>query len=66
VQEEAEATVDVAAVLAQDAEAVEEVQATLAQQVHPRKVCALSMNIFDYGTKGTADQMRTSWEKLVQ
>ena len=27
---------------------------------------ALSANVFDYGTKGTADQMRTSWEKLVQ
>ena len=26
----------------------------------------LSANIFDYGTKGTADQMRTSWEKLMQ
>ena len=27
---------------------------------------ALRANVFDYGTKGTADQMRTSWEKLVQ
>ena len=27
---------------------------------------ALSANIFDYGTKGAADQMRTSWEKLMQ
>ena len=34
----------------------------------PKKgLCAaLSANIFDYGTKGAADQMRTSWEKLVQ
>ena len=34
----------------------------------PKKgLCAaLGTNIFDYGTKGTADQMRTSWEKLVQ
>ena len=27
---------------------------------------ALGANVFDYGTKGTADQMRTSWEKLMQ
>ena len=26
----------------------------------------LGTNVFDYGTKGAADQMRTSWEKLVQ
>jgi len=26
----------------------------------------LGSNVFDYGTKGAADQMRTSWEKLVQ
>ena len=31
-----------------------------------RSGAALSMNIFDYRTKGTADQMGTSWEKLVQ
>ena len=27
---------------------------------------ALGNNVFDYGHKGAADQMRTSWEKLVQ
>lgn len=27
---------------------------------------ALGTNVFDYGQKGSADQMRTSWEKLVQ
>ena len=26
----------------------------------------LGSNVFDYGHKGAADQMRTSWEKLVQ
>ena len=26
----------------------------------------LGTNVFDYGMKGAADQMRTSWEKLVQ
>jgi hypothetical protein len=26
----------------------------------------LGNNVFDYGHKGAADQMRTSWEKLVQ
>ena len=32
-----------------------------------RGLCsALGKNIFDYGHKGTADEMRTSWEKLVQ
>jgi hypothetical protein len=27
---------------------------------------ALGINVFDYGHKAAADQMRTSWEKLVQ
>ena len=27
---------------------------------------ALGTNVFDYGQKAAADQMRTSWEKLVQ
>ena len=27
---------------------------------------ALGNNVFDYGQKASADQMRTSWEKLVQ
>ena len=27
---------------------------------------ALNSNVFDYGQKNSADQMRTSWEKLVQ
>ena len=27
---------------------------------------ALGKNVFDYGQKVSADQMRTSWEKLVQ
>ena len=27
---------------------------------------ALGNNVFDYGTKGAADQMRTSWEKICQ
>ena len=27
---------------------------------------ALSTNVFDYGQKGSADQMRTTWEKIVQ
>ena len=27
---------------------------------------ALGKNVFDYGQKASADQMRTSWEKLVQ
>ena len=26
----------------------------------------LGSNVFDYGQKGSADLMRTSWEKLVQ
>jgi hypothetical protein len=26
---------------------------------------ALGINVFDYGHKAAADQMRTSWEKLV-
>jgi hypothetical protein len=26
----------------------------------------LGTNVFDYGQKSAADQMRTSWEKLVQ
>ena len=30
-------------------------------------LCAgLNKNVFDYGNKAAADQMRTSWEKLVQ
>jgi hypothetical protein len=32
-----------------------------------RGICTnLGTNVFDYGQKSTADQMRTSWEKLVQ
>ena len=32
-----------------------------------RGLCGtLGSNMFDYGHKGIADQMRTSWEKLVQ
>jgi hypothetical protein len=27
---------------------------------------ALGINVFDYGHRAAADQMRTSWEKLVQ
>ena len=27
---------------------------------------ALSGNVFDYGQKGAADQMRTTWEKVIQ
>jgi hypothetical protein len=27
---------------------------------------ALGSNVFDYGHRAAADQMRTSWEKLVQ
>ena len=27
---------------------------------------ALGKNVFDYGKKASVDQMRTSWEKLVQ
>ena len=27
---------------------------------------ALGSNVFDYGHKAAADQMRTSWEKVVQ
>jgi hypothetical protein len=27
---------------------------------------ALGINVFDYGQSAAADQMRTSWEKLVQ
>jgi hypothetical protein len=27
---------------------------------------ALGNNVFDYGHRAAADQMRTSWEKLVQ
>ena len=27
---------------------------------------ALQGNVFDYGQKGAADQMRTTWEKVVQ
>ena len=27
---------------------------------------ALGKNVFDYGQKASTDQMRTSWEKLVQ
>ena len=27
---------------------------------------ALGKNVFDYGQKASADQMRTSWEKLVR
>jgi hypothetical protein len=27
---------------------------------------ALTSNVFDYGQKGLADQMRTTWEKIVQ
>jgi hypothetical protein len=27
---------------------------------------ALCINVFDYGHRAAADQMRTSWEKLVQ
>ena len=27
---------------------------------------ALGKNVFDYGQKASADQMRTSWEKMVQ
>ena len=32
----------------------------------PGLCAALGSYIFDYGHKGSADQMRTSWEKLVQ
>jgi hypothetical protein len=32
-----------------------------------RGMCTnLDTNVFDYGQKSAADQMRTSWEKLVQ
>jgi hypothetical protein len=32
-----------------------------------RGMCTnLGTNVFDYGQKSAADQMRTSWEKLVQ
>jgi hypothetical protein len=32
-----------------------------------RVLCTnLGTNVFDYGQKSAADQMRTSWEKLVQ
>ena len=67
-QEEAEATVDMAAVLMQDVEACRRGSNYTGSASAPKKgLCtALSANIFDYGTKGTADQMRTSWEKLVQ
>jgi hypothetical protein len=35
------------------------------EQIH--NMCTtLGTNVFDYGQKGSADQMRTSWEKLVQ
>jgi hypothetical protein len=27
---------------------------------------ALSINVFDYGHRAAVDQMRTSWEKLMQ
>ena len=34
---------------------------------HTKGLCsALGNNLFDYGQKAAADQMRTSWEKLVQ
>ena len=32
---------------------------------HKGLCAALSHNVFDYGQKGAADQMRTTWEKLV-
>ena len=38
-----------------------------ASSLQKKGMCtALSNNVFDYGQKGSADQMRTSWEKLVQ
>jgi hypothetical protein len=40
---------------------------TSAQTVAKRGLCAvLGNNGFDYGHRATADQMQTSWEKLVQ
>jgi hypothetical protein len=32
---------------------------------HKGLCAALGIHVFDYGQKGAADQMRTTWEKIV-
>jgi hypothetical protein len=40
---------------------------TRAPNASKKGLCStLGSNVFDYGQKSAADQMRTSWEKLVQ
>jgi hypothetical protein len=40
---------------------------TVSANAVKRGLCTnLGTNVFDYGQKSAADQMRTSWEKLVQ
>jgi hypothetical protein len=50
-----------------DAEApAERVKVVVAEaNITPERAIAPN-SVFDYGQKGSADQMRTSWEKLVQ
>jgi hypothetical protein len=33
---------------------------------HKGLCAALSNHVFDYGQKGSADQMQTTWDKIVQ
>jgi hypothetical protein len=40
---------------------------TVSANVAKRGICTnLGTNVFDYGQKSAADQMRTSWENIVQ
>jgi hypothetical protein len=61
-------TVAVDAVEVAGEDAVEDkARITLARPMQTKGLCAnLGTNVFDYGQKYAADQMRTSWEKLAQ
>jgi hypothetical protein len=66
-EEEITVAVDAVVVVPIAVDAVEdEVIIILAPSIQQKKSCTnLGTNVFDYGQQFAADQMRTSWEKLV-
>jgi hypothetical protein len=45
----------------------EEARTILARTIQQKGICTnIGTNVFDYGQKSAADQMRTSWENIVQ